>query len=306
MKIFNKPGALIKGDIISPILPAGPLKDRDKLKRAISFLEKKGYFVRNYEFKSEYLYLSMNDYERLNEIKKAFNDRDSKIIMGIRGGYGCARLHNFLSFISTLKKFDKILCGFSDLTVILLKLLKMGNVCFYGPMLSSDFAVEKSDFTFSFWEKMLSSPQGYGIFHFPDGWKRLNGGKCEGILTGGCLSLIQTSIGTDWEIETEGKIFAFEDVAEEPYRIDRILTHLIEAGKFSNISGVIVGMIAGSNSIKPTCQEVIAEKLSGLNVPVVIDAPFGHIKDKMTLPLGVKIEFDADRGFINFTEGAVI
>ncbi|MGC9365634.1 MAG: S66 peptidase family protein [bacterium] len=304
---MKKPHSLKPGDEIIPVLPAGPLKHINRFHQSVKFLKKNKYKVRDFNFSPDiqHDYLCASDQKRFNEIRQAFTDPQAKIVMGIRGGYGCSRLTQLDNFFENLQKFNKIFCGFSDLTVINLKMLKAEMVSFYGPMLSSDFGEHQSKFTFNFWKKMLTSPDGYGVFQLPDNCFSMNSGKVRGILTGGCLSLIQTSLGTNWEIDTTDRIIFWEEVGEEPYRVDRMLTHLFDAGKFSKAAGVVVGNIRAESVNSDLLWEVVKERLSRLSVPILLNVPFGHIRDKITLPLGVEVEINADSRIINFVEGAV-
>ncbi|MBN2363546.1 LD-carboxypeptidase [candidate division WOR-3 bacterium] len=301
---MRKPRKLGKNSKIVPILPAGPLKDKQRFFLAVKYFAEKGYKVEDFGFDEETWYLSADDVTRKRSLLKAFEDPETGMIIGIRGGYGCSRIADDIFRSNELSFFNGIFCGFSDLTVLSLVLLKKGLVNFYGPMLSADFGKNPSDFSFDFLERMATG-KCTGVHRFPDGWKSVVSGKSEGVLTGGCLSLIQTSIGTEYEIETEGKILAFEDTGESPYRIDRILTHLKAAGKFDGVKGVLVGKFASCPDQPPSCDEVVAERLSSLNCPVITGADFGHVPDKITLPLGVLVSIDSVKGEIEFVENAV-
>lgn len=248
--------------------------------------------------------MSGSDKQRKKELILAFRDKSAGMIMGIRGGYGCTRIAQEIISAKEVDSFDGIFCGFSDLTVISLILLKKGMINFYGPMLSPDFSDLTSDFSFEFLIK-LASGDDMGIHKFPEGWRGLIEGVAEGELTGGCLSLLQTSLKTKYEFDSRGKILAFEDTGESPYRIDRILTHLLSAGKFEGVKGVLVGRFASCPEQPPSCEEVVAERLSVLKCPVVVGADFGHIKNKITLPLGLRVRLDSKLGTLEFLEKAV-
>ncbi|MBN1619697.1 LD-carboxypeptidase [candidate division WOR-3 bacterium] len=299
-----KPKKLRKDAKIVPVLPSGPLEDRERFYEAVKHFELRGYRVENYFFRQNHYYLSSDDRTRKDDLMKAMGDPEAGMIIGIRGGYGCSRIAPDILYSDVLNGFRTLFCGFSDLTTISLVLLKKGIVNLYGPMLSPDFGKSFSDFSFNFLQKTATG-ESLGIHRFCGGWKNIISGNREGLLTGGCLSLIQTSIGTDYEIETEGRILAFEDTGESPYRIDRMLTHLIAAGKFDEVQGVLVGRFSSCPDAPPTCEEVVAERLSSLKCPVLTGADFGHVRDKITLPLGTLVRLDSDRGEIEFLEKAV-
>jgi len=152
---FIKPKALEKGDIIIPILPAGLLKDKHKFYSGKKYLEDKGYIVKKYFFNKPYWYFSGDKSLRKKELESAFNDKNARAVIAIRGGYGCSELVDFFSYKKYKEQGIKIFCGFSDLTTLHLKLFKEGFVSFYGPMISSDYSNPKNDFSFDFLKKLL-------------------------------------------------------------------------------------------------------------------------------------------------------
>jgi muramoyltetrapeptide carboxypeptidase len=213
---------------------------------------------------------------------------DVDAIVCSRGGYGSNYLLPLLDF-EALKCKPKAFVGYSDNTSLLLALDRAGIVSFHGPMVASDFAkgcVEESSF--------LKALRGQALdFDFGTGSsvEALIAGEAQGQIVGGCLSVIVTSLGTPWEIDTVGKILFLEDVNEKPFRIDRMLMHLWLAGKFYGVRGVIFGAMFRCSSDSPeeeTLQQVIRRILGGLGVPVVYGVPCGHVEaGNITLPFGV-------------------
>jgi muramoyltetrapeptide carboxypeptidase len=213
---------------------------------------------------------------------------DVDAVICARGGYGSNYLLPLLDF-NALRISPKAFVGYSDNTSLLLALERAGMVTFHGPMVASDFAKGAAD------EHSFRAALGGDAldFSFPAGSqvKALVTGEARGPLTGGCLSVVMTSLGTPWEIETEGKILFLEDVNEKPFRIDRMLMHLLLAGKFRGVRGILFGAMLGCSA--PSAEEetlprMILRVLGGLGVPIVIGFPSGHVESgNITLPFGV-------------------
>ncbi len=213
---------------------------------------------------------------------------DVGAILCTRGGYGSNYLLPLLDF-DELKQAPKAFVGYSDNTSMLLALDRAGIVCFHGPMVASDFAtgrMEESSF--------LAALRGKSSdFSFPAGSdvQSLSAGEASGTIIGGCLSVVVTSLGTPWEIETEGRILFLEDVNEKAFRIDRMLMHLLLAGKLDGVRGIIFGAMLGcspASAQEETLPQMIRRILGGLGVPIVFGFPSGHVEaGNITLPFGV-------------------
>jgi muramoyltetrapeptide carboxypeptidase len=216
---------------------------------------------------------------------------DVDAIVCARGGYGSNYLLPLLDF-DALKEKPKSFVGYSDNTSLLLALDRAGIVSFHGPMVASDFAkgcVEKTSF--------LASLRGEPLdFFFPAGScvRSLVAGDAHAPLVGGCLSVVVTSLGTPWEIESSGKILFLEDVNEKPFRIDRMLMHLLLAGKFRDVRGIIFGEMLGCSAVsaeEESLTQRIRRILGGLGIPIVFGFPSGHVlSGNITLPFGILAE----------------
>jgi muramoyltetrapeptide carboxypeptidase len=254
---------------------------------------------------------------------------DVDAVICSRGGYGTNYLLPLLDF-DALRMMPKAFVGYSDNTCLLLALERAGLIAFHGPMVASDFACGRAD-EHSFCAALggkaldLSFSEGSAV-------ETLVAGEACGTITGGCLSVVVTSLGTPWEIETEGRILFLEDVNERPYRIDRMLRHLLLAGKFCKIRGMIFGQMRGCapdspypskpnaglqgtppHPSKPTAgllgtppqdeplAHMLLRVLDGLNVPIVFGFPSGHVdpgttnQRNITLPFGVQSVLQASR-----------
>lgn len=219
--------------------------------------------------------------------KMWLSDRVDAIVCA-RGGYGSNYLLPLLDF-DALKKHPKVFVGYSDNTSLLLALDKAGIVSFHGPMVASDFACGSVD-EISFRAALKGEPLNL-VFSASSSVQSLVAGEAHGPIVGGCLSVVVTSLGTPWEIETSGKILFLEDVNEKLFRVDRMLMHLLLAGKFKGVRGVIFGVMRGcspASKEEETLPQLILRILGGLGVPIVFGFPSGHVESgNVTLPFGV-------------------
>ena len=314
-----KPKRLVKGNTIGLIAP-GSFIDEDELKETIQNLENLGFkTVHTDRILARFGYLGGTDKQRADDINEMFSRRDVDAIVAVRGGYGCTRILPMLDY-QAIKNNPKILVGYSDITALLYGIYrKTGLVCFHGPVGISTF----NEYSVDNFEKVLMKPQNKTLLFDADESKNpdnaykpitIRSGKATGELVGGNLSLIVSVIGTEYDVDTEGKLIFIEEVGEEPYRVDRMLTQMIEAGKFDKASGIVCGVFSGckpkgsksgiTNSF--TVQEVLFDRLYNLKIPVAYGMSFGHITNKFTLPFGVNAEFDSLDQTLTLLEPAVI
>lgn len=317
-KKIIKPKRIKAGDTLGLITPGSFIKE-DSLKESITNLEALGFkVVYNAEVLARSGYLGGTDKQRADDINKMFARQDVDGIVCTRGGYGCARLLPMLDY-DVIKNNPKILLGYSDITALHCAIYaKTGLVTFHGPVGTSTY----NDFSINNFKNVLMNPSDtYRMFNAPEDPQKketkiypIRSGKATGELVGGNLSIICSLIGTPYDVDTTGKILFLEEVEEEPYRVDRMLTQMIQSGKMDKIKGVALGVFskceakekdpAFSNSF--SLSEILIDKLFGLNVPVIYGMSFGHIVDKFTLPLGIKALLDVDNQVINLLEPAVL
>jgi muramoyltetrapeptide carboxypeptidase len=247
----------------------------------------------------------------------SFSDRCVKAIVCLRGGYGTARLLPLLDY-GLIRRNAKIFVGFSDVTSLHCAFLKKsGLISFHGPMAASHFIrKELPDFSLRSFLRTLMDPASPGGIRQGYNGKTiriLRRGMVSGPLIGGNLSVLCTLLGTSFQPAFKGRILFLEDLDEPPYRIDRMLTHLINAGALKQVAGIAVGLCENcedpkadsSGEYRQTLQDVLKERLLPLNVPVVIGLPFGHAPHNATLPVGARATLDAERGDLIIT-GAVV
>lgn len=301
------PKGLNSGDAVAIVAPAGPLRERDALDKSAVFLEEMGFEVRfDDRIFHQTAYLAGSDDARAEELMGAFEDDSVKAVVGLRGGYGCSRLIPYLD-LERLKGHPKIFMGFSDLTTLHLFLYRrLGWVTFHGPMAANPGIGSHSDEEHAHLLSLWTDPAYRPALSFPqlEAW---NSGKAEGRLVGGCLSTIVSSIGTPYEIDTNGAILFLEDVGEPPYRLDRMLTHLKLAGKFESLRGILLGRFFegeppdGADS----GPEMMKELLRSAGVPILANFPAGHGPHNWALPMGSRIRIDGDALSVEFLEPSV-
>jgi muramoyltetrapeptide carboxypeptidase len=302
-----QPPRLREGDTIAVVAPASTVDQPDLLKPGIRILENMGFRVRfDDRIFQSCRYLAGEDPSRAEELMRAFEDPSIRAIIALRGGYGCSRLIPLL-MEKRLRQNPKVFMGFSDITTLhLFFRRRFGWITFHGPMAASpgfgSMPADQQQHLIALW----TDPDYRAVLRFPQ-LETIVPGTAEGMLTGGCLSLIVASIGTAYEIKTEGKILLLEDQGEPPYRLDRMLMHLQLAGKLKSIAGLVLGNFPdceptqGDYSAMDTLREIISK----LGVPALANFPVGHGAESWTLPLGARVRVDAEERSLNLLEPAV-
>jgi muramoyltetrapeptide carboxypeptidase len=318
-----KPARLVPGQTIGVCCPASAPPDPTAIDRALAVLAGLGYGTRLAPHaRDRHGFLAGSDRDRAGDLMRLFKDRRVDAIFCLRGGYGCTRLLDRLDF-AAIRACPKILLGYSDVTALHCALLKRaGLITFHGPVLNSDFLREpRNAFTMdSLWRTIARSEpagsvrtsSGAGAEGVPEPTV-LRTGQARGRLVGGNLSLLCALVGTPWLPSLRGRLLFLEDVDEAPYRIDRMLTHLLAAGALRGVAGIAIGTNAGCedpkraqfNEYRQTAEDVFRERLAGLRVPVVCGLPFGHQAINATLPVGAGAELDGRRGDLRLLEAAV-
>jgi muramoyltetrapeptide carboxypeptidase len=246
-------------------------------------------------------YLAGDDERRAAEFMELVDDPRVDGILAARGGYGCHRIMSRLD-PQRVRRAAKPLMGYSDITTLLLWQRRCaGLMGFHGPMLNRGEALSPESR-----EALARAFRGEPLE--PLRGRSLVGGRAEGRLTGGSLSLAAASLGSSWEIDTRGAILLFEEVCEEPYAVDRMIQQLRAAGKLDGIAGVGVGQMTecdGTRYPEPTVDEVLEELLRPLGVPVVVCLPFGHCDAQLPWPVGGRAAIDGDGGAIELLESGV-
>jgi muramoyltetrapeptide carboxypeptidase len=291
-----KPPALQRGDTVGIVAPASNIQ-RNLLDAGCEALRGMGY--KPFYFDSileQDLYFAGSAGRRVQELQAMFARQDVKAIVCARGGYGTNYLLGNFDF-GMLARNPKILVGYSDVTTLLTAFTDAtGLVTFHGPMVTKDFAHEGGVDVLS-WESALSGLAEWSL-HWEEGCgvKSLVEGSAEGALYGGCLSMLAASLGTPYEIHTDGTILFIEDVAAKPFQIDRMLMQLKMAGKFRDVRGIVFGEMLDcvqTHDQDYTLEEVILRIMRDLEVPVAYGVRSGHVtRGNITLPIGVRARLD--------------
>jgi muramoyltetrapeptide carboxypeptidase len=313
-----KPDRLSHGDTIGIASPASPPRDPKAIDRAVAALENLGFRTTlGPNARRRWGFLAGDDRDRAADLMQLFSDPKVDAIFCLRAGYGTCRLLPRLDY-ANIRRHPKVFVGYSDITSLHLAFLKRANlVSFHGPMLHSDFLNDQMpDFTLEGFLRTVTqaAPAGSVSRGYAQKTARvLREGKASGRLLGGNLTLLCASLGTPYQPSFRGKILFFEDVNEPPYRFDRLLTQLLNAGRLQQVKGIGVGVnhqcrdpkARGTREFRQTVEDVLAERLLPLGVPVVLGLPFGHVPHNATLPLGVEATLDAEAGDLLIDEAAV-
>ena len=308
-----KPKRLKEGDKVGLISPGSYITEA-QLKESVENLESIGLEVFYTEtILKKYGYLAGTDKERAEDVNRMFADKSIKGIFAARGGYGCSRILPLLDY-EIIKTNPKILIGYSDITALLYGIYSQtGLITFHGPVGISTF----NKYSNTHVKNILFNPhKTYTMTNLPEDENKINiinKGTAKGKLVGGNLSIVVTMIGTKYDVDLKDKIVFLEDVGEEPYRIDRMLTHLLEATNIKQAAGIALGVFNNCEIDKDdpefenslTLQEVFQDRFGKLNIPVISGLSFGHISNKFTLPFGIETKLDTETKSLTLLEPAV-
>jgi muramoyltetrapeptide carboxypeptidase len=307
---LRKGRALRPGAKVGVFAPASP-GDESRANAGLAELQRLGFVVIPPDDKSSEGYFAGSAEERRREFVDRMENEQVDALIALRGGYGSTYLLDDQLAMDVKK--PKILIGFSDLTSVQVFLWqRLGWVSFYGPMIGAGFAAGAGASggydEASFLSAVTSAT---GAWQLPLHGHTMRAGTAEGYVVGGAMTLVEATIGTPWELDTRDAIVLLEDRGMKPYQVDRVLTHMKQAGKFDGVRGIVLGdfpecepPVAGS----PSVQDVCARILGDLRVPIVFGAPVGHTtRPMLTVPLGVRAVLHAKgEGTLEMTESAVV
>ena len=290
-----KPPALRRGDLIGIVAPASNIQ-HEMLEAGCRELERLGYrTLYRPDILNTYRYFSGTDERRAGELLEMVRNPEVKAIFCARGGYGSGRLIPYLE-PELFRAHHKIICGSSDITMLLSFLNRQGLVGFHGPMVATSIRMGDNGYDPNVLVRML---EGDPEIVFPLGDTTvLRSGVAEGRLAGGCLSLVVATLGTPYEIDTTASILVLEDLGEKPYQIDRMLTQLKQAGKLEAICGIVFGEMLNCIN-RPdqgyTLEEVILDVLGETTFPISYGFPTGHTAGPNAMvPFGVRARLELD------------
>ncbi len=315
----TQPPRLQPGMTLGIIAPSSQVPESADVARGIARLEQLGFHTTLADHARDRRgYLAGTDADRVNDLLTMLERDDIDGVICVRGGYGAGRLLNALAnstqqarLRQLANRAPKALIGFSDITMIHALIAKeLGWTTFYGPVVTS--FKNPSDYTVAAFQRALMATEPFAIQPSPDDpyLETIVPGKAEGRLVGGCLSLLISLIGTPWEPDLTDAIFFFEDVDEEPYAIDRMLTHLIATGKLQRCAGIVIGELANCRQRRPNntlhLGEIFDDLVKPLGIPTLYNFPIGHGKHLATLPLGVRARVDATNQTLEILEAGVV
>lgn len=297
------PRRLPAGGTIGIAAPAGVV-DPERLAAGEASLWAAGFETRRRDdLLARQGYLAGDDARRAHELMELVDDPSVHAIVCARGGYGSHRIMSRLD-ASRVRAARKPLVGYSDITTLLLWQLRCaGLVGFHGPMLEREGGMDP-DGLGNLAALLSGSDPSPLVLQGDSG----SGGRAEGPLVGGNLATLVASLGTPWEIETEGAILVFEEVGERPYRIDRMLQQLLAAGKLEGVVGIGVGHLVDCQPARcpsPSALDVLREFVASVSLPLVTGLPTGHAAPNLPWPFGVRGSIDADRARIEVQDAVV-
>ena len=311
-----KPKRLAEGDTVGLVLPASAVFENDDISLAREQLEAIGLkVVVGPHAYDRHGYFAGRDRDRADDLNRMFADDDIDGIVCYTGGWGSPRVLPYLDYNLITRK-PKVLIGFSDITALLNVIYqRTGLVTFHGPVASTSW----NPYTLDNFRKVVMTPEPAGVLPTPEKKPtelvdrtnrilRLSPGKASGRLAGGNLTLVAALMGTPYEVDTDGAVLFLEDVREDVYRVDRMLTQLALGGKFDRMAAMAFGRCSecGTRGSAFSLEDILRDRFASLGKPAISGLSFGHIELKMTIPVGVMGTLDAEAGTLSVDEAAVV
>lgn len=308
------PPALKKGDLIGLVTPGSPISE-EQLDDAILKIEGLGYKTYYKDsVLSAYGYFAGTDQERADELMHMFTNQELTGIWCVRGGYGSIRILNLLDY-EKIGQNPKVFVGYSDITALLTSVYeRTGLITYHGPLGVSEF----NEFSVASMERVMVDPA--KKYKYP--YKReagteenpefdrytIRGGKAAGQLIGGNISVLDSMIGSRFEPNFENKLVYLEEIEEKTYKVDKMLFHLLEATNLKKAAGIVMGVMGDCNTGEaPTLslKEAIRDLLEPLDIPVSYGHSFGHIKEIISIPNGIRARLNANKNSLKLLEKTV-
>lgn len=317
MNAFNyiRPNPLIPGSCVAITAPSSPVPEEvlNTSVESLKFLGLEPVILDS--CRQKHGYLAGKDHQRALDINRGFSDPSIRGIFCLRGGYGAARILPMLDY-EMIAKNPKVFVGYSDITALHTAFQNHCNfITFHGPMPNTGYA-KMDPFSLKSMKQNLFSSSTAGRVYNPAGehLQVIYPGIGSGILTGGNLSLLVSTLGSPYEVDTRDKILFIEDVGERPYRLDKAFTALALAGKFKDCAGVILGTFAEceeppANTVPKntmiadaalTLTQIIEEVIRPFQKPTILNFRAGHIYPQSTMAMGSKVTINTDYPFIEF------
>ena len=301
-----RPARLRVGDTVAVTAPAGPVPV-DRLDAGLAVLRSWGFDVRVEEHTRGrheiFGYLAGSDEARAADFMRAWCDPSVRAVLCARGGYGVHRMVDLLDWDAIAEAGPKVLVGFSDVTALHQAFAaRLGMSTVHGPVVTSLGAGD--DASRAHLRALLLDPAAV-LSLTPSRVPSLVPGRVEGVLVGGNVALLAAGLGSADSVPAAGSIAVLEDVDEEVYRLDRLLTQLLRAGWFDDVRGVALGQLLGCGSVE-SLRALVMDRLAPLGVPMIWDLPVGHGDRNLAFPLGVPAVLDADAGTLQLRQPALV
>jgi len=316
-KMIVKPRRLKQGDTVMIIAPAGVEYNKMRLILSIESLEALGLKVQVSEHAMDrFGYFPAEDEVRAADFNAAFANNEIKAVIALKGGWGAARILPYIDYEMITQK-PKILLGYSDITSLLNAInLKTGLITFHGPTAGSPWsnfsANNVREILFEGALQHMKNPQKKGDFLTvrKNRTETINPGLAEGSLVGGNLTVLTALQGTPYFPDTKGKVLMIEEVGENIYRVDRMLTQLALGGHLKDCAGIVFGGMTDVESDGGfgdfSLMDILEQHCKRSAKPAFIGAMFGHVPEKRTMAIGCRVKLDADNGTVTMLESAVI
>jgi muramoyltetrapeptide carboxypeptidase len=302
----TRPPRLRPGSRVALVAPSGPV-DETLLRRGIAILESWGLVVQVGEHVLDrhptLPYLAGLDVHRAADLQAAWCDPDVDAVLCVRGGYGAMRMADLLDWQAMAEAGPKLFTGSSDITALHEAIgAQLDLVTLFAPLIASELSFDAGGQ--EHFRRTLFEPESVLTLTGPAATS-LNDGVASGVIVGGNLSLLASGAGAAGAfVPPDEAIVVLEDVNEEPYQVDRMLTQLLRSGWFLGATGVALGSWKGCGSLDEV-RDVVSDLLVGLGIPVVWEFGFGHCPDQLTIPLGARATLDADQGTLTLEEPAL-
>ena len=291
---MQRPKALSPGSKVRVIAPSSPF-DRERFERGKALISQRYAVELARSLFAREGFFAGSDAERLHDLVQGLDDPDTQAIVAARGGYGATRLLPSLD-LGAIERAGKWLVGFSDVTALHALWARAGLCSIHGPMVCS-LPEAKAAYQDAWFDLLEGSPP------TPlTNLTRICGGRAEGRLFGGNLTVLCALVGTAFMPPMADSVLVLEDITERPYRIDRMLTTMLQGGFFAGVRAIVLGQFTecAPGADGTTVEHVLIERLSPLGIPIVANAPVGHVDDNIPLLLGAHARLDADRGAVHF------
>uniref|UniRef100_A0AAU2UZW4 LD-carboxypeptidase n=1 Tax=Streptomyces sp. NBC_00003 TaxID=2903608 RepID=A0AAU2UZW4_9ACTN len=305
---LTRPPRLRPGARIAVVAPSGPVVE-ERLQAGLDVL--RGWDLdpvttpQVADVHRELRYLAGEDERRARDFQRAWCDPAVDAVMCARGGYGAQRMVDLLDWNALRAAGPKVLIGYSDVTALHEAFaVRLGLATLYGPMASA-LAFIKNAATQESLRTTLFEPEAAMTLGLP-GARALIPGRARGVTLGGCLCLLTADLATPHaRPSAAGGLLLLEDIGEEDYRLDRMLTQLLRAGRLDGVTGVALGSWLECGPYEESVRPVLYDRLARLGVPVVENLGFGHCDTALTMPLGVPAVLDADGGTVTLERPAL-